>query len=82
MKKLLFIICLVASCASTEEQVTDRSERGGSFLARELDYYKDTRTGICYSGTYVASAVGYFTSVSCTPEVENAAHKFKSGSSK
>ncbi len=78
MKKILFAICLMMSCASPKEREEIREKNNVNSLHNYLSYYKDERTGICYAGAFVGYTTGYFTSVLCTPEVEKVAEKFTS----
>jgi hypothetical protein len=76
MKKILFIICLMG-CISSEERVSNNLD----VLKSELEYYKDTKANVCFSVVkMIGSPTGEVTSVPCTPEVENLAQTFKSGS--
>jgi len=85
MKKILFLICLVLGCRSEAAGGEGRDHQidyNVDQLSSILIYYKDTKTGVCYSAAYGGFNGSIFTYVPCTPEVENAAHKFKSGSNK
>lgn len=76
MRKILFTICLIMGCASNEELVSTDKDALGSYL----NYYKDTKTNVCYSAMFLRANTGVLTSVPCTPEVEEVAHKFRSSS--
>lgn len=68
MKKLtvILLLCLVG-CGPTNVHETHEE-------AQTLEYYKDTRTNLCFVRNHVTNSNGLsdniFTSVPCTPEVE------------
>jgi len=81
MKKILFIAYLLVGCMSERAGGKARDnqiENNVEALSSTLVYYKDTTTGVCYSGSYGGFNGSIFTYVPCTPEVENIAHKFTS----
>lgn len=60
---LLFLLgCGITNTAQTKEE------------AKQLEYYKDTRTNLCFVRNAVENSNGFgynvFTNVPCTPEVE------------
>ena len=55
-----------------------RQEADAEMLHDSLNYYQDTRTGICYSGAYLRIDGAIWSSVECTPEIKKTAVKFKS----
>lgn len=85
MKKYLYIIGLSISCilvliglrsAAAADQSSHVEE--ALYHLNYLEYYKDMRTGICYSEADVGSQFAIFSQVPCNPEVEVIAHKFTS----
>ena len=81
MKKILFVVCLLVGCMSERAGGKARDnqiENNVEELSTILVYYKDERTGVCYSGAYGGFNGSIFTYVPCTPEVENITYKFKS----
>lgn len=66
MKRLLLLLCL-AACMPTGPADTKKE-------AQELEYYKDTRTNLCFVRNVVINSNGFsdnvFCNVPCTPEVE------------
>jgi hypothetical protein len=59
MKYLLLVLVLfVASCGTNEE------------WALKLNYFKDSRTGLCFAERAWGMETGVVTNVPCTPEVE------------
>lgn len=65
MKRLLLLVCLVG-CTTTPTQTKKQ--------AAGLEYYKDTRTNLCFVRNIVYDSNGFgnnvFSNVPCTPEVE------------
>lgn len=79
MKSILLFACLIGLVACDKQEmrrdwVKDDIER----LGDNLNYYKDSRTNLCFAGMYLNSHGAVFTSVQCTPEVEKLAHTFTS----
>lgn len=82
---MVFIICCsVLSCLSTEEENSKTIDHvimntmsnnkfvssKTSYVLRDIVYYKDTRTNLCFVGSAVGHSSGLLTNVPCTPEVE------------
>lgn len=67
MKQLILLLCLT-SCIGPSDVESTKEE------AQVLEYYKDTRTNLCFVRNSVTNsqAISYnvFTNVPCTPEVE------------
>lgn len=89
MKWLVIFAFLLVACedspeekkakAKTEqEKITMQIDSHTKSLSEDLEYYKDTRTGLCFSGMYIGYYATAITNVPCTPEVEKVAHSFKS----
>ena len=79
MKKLLLIGCFVfLGCETPEESSRRQVNSNLDTLSGQLEYYKDTRVNLCYSGMYIGYQYGTLTNVPCTPEVEKIAHQFQS----
>lgn len=49
-----------------------------TILSEGLEYYKDTRTNLCYSGMGIGYFAATLTNVPCSEEVEKIAHLFRS----
>lgn len=78
MKRILMAFLLIVGCQRHATETRDVDRTDVIELNNCLTYYKDTTTGVCYSGAYGGFNGSIFTYVPCTPEVENVAHKFKS----
>lgn len=65
-KLILLLLCLVGCGVSGSTQTKEEATR--------LEYYKDSRTNLCFVRNSVTNSNGFsdnvFTNVPCTPEVE------------
>ncbi len=72
MKYILVSIFLL-SC-SPEQQAAQQVD-----WMQDMQYFKDTRTNLCFASSRIKSHGSLlFTSVPCTPELEQEAYRFKS----
>jgi hypothetical protein len=66
MKKILFLLCLMG-CGPLGQEGTKKE-------AQNIEYYKDSRTNLCFVRNIVCGSDGccynVFANVPCTPEVE------------
>ena len=72
MKKLLLILSVVilSACGETPNYVEGGSIKSGSSqLELDINYFKDSRTGLCFSERGVATSYSH-TCVPCSEEVE------------
>ena len=84
MKKFLFIVCFstLICCKQTEEEKGEVISRirssDAEWLGRNLTYFKDERTNLCFVSWAPGYNAGLIANVPCTTEVEKFAHSFKS----
>lgn len=71
--KLLFLALFLVACSPQEQAAQDKNS-----LQRNILYFKDTRTGICFATYRLGSQYGAMTSVECTPEIQQTAEEFVS----
>lgn len=70
MKKILFCLLLLGCNEQTRKEIapTDAEK------ARQVSYYKDPRTNLCFATSYVSEypfgTATIFANVPCSPEVE------------
>jgi hypothetical protein len=71
MKKLLLILSVVilSACGETPDYVEGGSTKSGNQMDLDINYFKDSRTGLCYSERGVIDSYSH-TCVPCTEEVE------------
>lgn len=63
MKRLLFVLLLgLVSC----DEFTNESR------VKDFEYFKDTRTNLCFASYNLGMSYGVMTNVPCTEEVEKA----------
>jgi len=68
MKKILILLLCLMGCGPLGQEGTKKE-------AQNIEYYKDSRTNLCFVRNIVCGPNGYcdnvFANVPCTPEVEN-----------
>lgn len=75
MKKLLLVIAIL-SCGCYTRAAMRQAD--ADMLSHSITYYRDTRTGACFSGAYLRVDGALWSSVECTPEIEATAVEFTS----
>lgn len=75
MKKVLLLTCFLLTGCYTRASL---QQADAEMLSESLSYFKDTRTGTCYSGAYLRVDGAIWTSVQCTPAIEKSAVHFRS----
>jgi hypothetical protein len=91
--KVVIISLLLFGCEQTEEEkakeqadkAKERAEERAKQVASDTDwlqknvfYYKDKRTNLCFASWDPGRNWGLFTNVPCSPEVESVVHTFTS----
>ena len=67
MKYIIILSILLIGCEAIKQQSINNEK---SFINEDLDYYKDSKTGLCFAGLSVGSPAQTITNVPCTLEVE------------
>jgi hypothetical protein len=79
MKYMLFLLLFVG-CSSPDkmEQREQYRKMHVETLSDTVEYYRDTRTNLCFAGIAIGYQWGSLTNVPCTTEVDKIAHLFTS----